>query len=56
MDSWWLADIGDVVHHIDSLVVEKISGKRVLYTFNLEQPHDEKTGKDIKDASETKDT
>ena len=55
MESWWLADIVDVVHHIDPPVVEKISGKHVLYSFNLEPQKDGKKGKDIKDTKDAKD-
>ena len=50
MDSWWLVDVGDIVHCIDSPIVEKISGTCVLYLFNLEQPNDENKGQDTKDA------
>ena len=55
MESWWLADIVDVVHHIDPPVVEKISGKHVLYSFNLEPQKDGKKGKDIKGTKDAKD-
>ena len=50
MSEWWLIDVGDVVCRLEPPVVEKISGQRVMYTFNLEEPKEDIKDKKMKDA------
>ena len=35
MMTWWLVDIDDVLSKLQNPTVEKISGKGILYSFNL---------------------